>query len=291
MWRKKEVGKRRWGDRRDGTLIRDIDAMHYVMPLMYPNRCDNEAFMSMAIDISKTEEYIRKFNAEHPEARLSMFDLVIAAMLKTIRLRPQMNRFIANKNVYQRNQITAAFTVKKEFRDDGDETLARVVADENDTLSDISAKVRDQIAFCKKEDDESTDAMNVIKKLPFKHLIGLVARFLDRHGWMPQSVIATDPYQCSVVLSNLGSIGMNIGYHHLMNWGTTSIFVIVGTKKFKPSYHAQGNVTMKKVIDLSFTIDERISDGFYYGKSMKLLKKLLENPELMEGKLSDEVRV
>ena len=291
MWRKKEVGKRRWGDRRDGTLIRDIDAMHYVMPLMYPNRCDNEAFMSMAIDISKTEEYIRKFNAEHPEARLSMFDLVIAAMLKTIRLRPQMNRFIANKNVYQRNQITAAFTVKKEFRDDGDETLARVVADENDTLSDISAKVRDQIAFCKKEDDESTDAMNVIKKLPFKHLIGLVARFLDRHGWMPQSVIATDPYQCSVVLSNLGSIGMNIGYHHLMNWGTTSIFVIVGNKKFKPSYDAQGNVTMKKVIDLSFTIDERISDGFYYVKSMKLLKKLLENPELMEGKLSDEVRV
>ncbi|RKM56223.1 hypothetical protein D6853_05365 [Butyrivibrio sp. X503] len=291
MWREKDVGKRRWGDRRDGTLIRDIDAMHYVMPLMYPNRCDNEAFMSMTVDIAGTEEYIRKFNAEHPEARISIFDLVIAAMLKTIRLRPQMNRFIANKNVYQRNNITAAFTVKKEFRDDGDETLARVVAEDGDTLADISAKVRSQISFCKKEDDESTDAMNVIKKLPFKHLIGLVARFLDRHGWMPQSVIATDPYQCSVVLSNLGSIGMNIGYHHLMNWGTTSIFVIVGTKKFKPSYDAQGNVTMKKVIDLSFTIDERISDGFYYGKSMKLLKKLLENPELMEGKLSEEVRL
>ena len=285
------MGKRRWGDRVDGTLIRDIDAMHYVMPLMYPNRCDNEAFMSMTVDIAGTEEYIRKFNAEHPEARISIFDLVIAAMLKTIRLRPQMNRFIANKNVYQRNNITAAFTVKKEFRDDGDETLARVVAEDGDTLADISAKVRSQISFCKKEDDESTDAMNVIKKLPFKHLIGLVARFLDRHGWMPQSVIATDPYQCSVVLSNLGSIGMNIGYHHLMNWGTTSIFVIVGTKKFKPSYDAQGNVKMKKVIDLSFTIDERISDGFYYGKSMKLLKKLLENPELMEGKLSEEVRL
>ena len=291
MWREKDVGKRRWGDRRDGTLIRDIDAMHYVMPLMYPNRCDNEAFMSMTVDIAGTEDFIRKYNAEHPEARLSIFDLVIAAMLKTIRLRPQMNRFIANKNVYQRNNISAAFTVKKEFRDDGDETLARVVAEDGDTLADISAKVRSQISFCKKEDDESTDAMNVIKKLPFKHLIGLVARFLDRHGWMPQSVIATDPYQCSVVLSNLGSIGMNIGYHHLMNWGTTSIFVIVGTKKFKPSYDAQGNVTMKKVIDLSFTIDERISDGFYYGKSMKLLKKLLENPELMEGKLSEEVRL
>ncbi len=285
------MGKRRWGDRRDGTLIRDIDAMHYVMPLMYPNRCDNEAFMSMAVDISNTEEYIRAYNKEHPEGRISIFDLIIAAMLKTIELRPQMNRFIANKNVYQRNNITAAFTVKKEFSDDGDETLARIVADENDTLADISAKVRQQIAFCKKEDDESTDAMNVIKKLPVKHLIGAIARFLDRHGWMPQAVIATDPYQCSVVLSNLGSLGMNIGYHHLMNWGTTSIFVIVGTKKYRPHYDVQGNVTMKKEIDLSFTIDERISDGFYYGRSMKLLKKLVENPQLMEGKLSEEVRI
>lgn len=285
------MGKRRWGDRRDGTLIRDIDAMHYVMPLMYPNRCDNEAFMSMAVDISNTEEYIRAYNKDHPEGRISIFDLIIAAMLKTIELRPQMNRFIANKNVYQRNNITAAFTVKKEFSDDGDETLARIVADENDTLADISAKVRQQIAFCKKEDDESTDAMNVIKKLPGKHLIGAIARFLDRHGWMPQAVIATDPYQCSVVLSNLGSLGMNIGYHHLMNWGTTSIFVIVGTKKYRPHYDVQGNVTMKKEIDLSFTIDERISDGFYYGRSMKLLKKLVENPQLMEGKLSEEVRI
>lgn len=285
------MGKRRWGDRRDGTLIRDIDAMHYVMPLMYPNRCDNEAFMSMAVDISNTEEYIRAYNKDHPEGRISIFDLIIAAMLKTIELRPQMNRFIANKNVYQRNNITAAFTVKKEFSDDGDETLARIVADENDTLADISAKVRQQIAFCKKEDDESTDAMNVIKKLPGKHLIGAIARFLDRHGWMPQAVIATDPYQCSVVLSNLGSLGMNIGYHHLMNWGTTSIFVIVGTKKYRPHYDVQGNVTMKKEIDLSFTIDERISDGFYYGRSMKLLKKLVENPQFMEGKLSEEVRI
>lgn len=285
------MGKRRWGDRRDGALIRNIDAMHYVMPLMYPNRCDNEAFMSMAVDISNTEEYIRAYNKEHPEGRISIFDLIIAAMLKTIELRPQMNRFIANKNVYQRNNITAAFTVKKEFSDDGDETFARIVADENDTLADISAKVRQQIAFCKKEDDESTDAMNVIKKLPGKHLIGAIARFLDRHGWMPQAVIATDPYQCSVVLSNLGSLGMNIGYHHLMNWGTTSIFVIVGTKKYRPHYDVQGNVTMKKEIDLSFTIDERISDGFYYGRSMKLLKKLVENPQLMEGKLSEEVRI
>ena len=284
------MGKRRIGDRSDGTQIRDIDAMHYVMPLMYPNRCDNEAYMKVSVDITKTEDYIKKYNEEHPDNRIAIFDIIIAAMLKTLRLRPQMNRFIANQTMYQRNCITAAFTVKKEFRDDGDETLARIVAEDTDNLESISFKVREQIAKCKVEDDESTDAMNFIKRLPAKHVIGAVARYLDRHGWMPKSVIATDPYQCSVVLTNLGSLGMDIGYHHLMNWGTNSIFIIVGTKKYKPHHDQNGNVTMIKELDLAFTIDERISDGFYYARSLRLMKNLVENPALLESPLSEELR-
>ena len=283
------MARRRWGDRRDGTLIRDIDAMHYVMPLMYPNRCDNEAFMTLHINLDKTEEYLKKRAQEHPGEGLAIFEIIIAAILKTIWLRPQMNRFIANKNMYQRNEVTAAFTVKKTFSDEGDETLARVVAEKGDTLESINRKVHEQIQLCKTGTDASTDAMNIIKKIPGKKLIGVIARFLDRHGWMPQSVIATDPYQCSVVLSNLGSIGMNIGYHHLMNWGTTSIFVVIGKKKRKPHYDAEGNVTMRKELTISATIDERISDGFYYARTLRLVKKLVENPELLELPIEQEV--
>ncbi len=280
---------RRWGDRRDGKLIRDIDGMHYVMPLMYPNRCDNEAFMTIRINLEKTEEYIKKWNREHPGAGLSIFQVVIAATLKTIWLRPQMNRFIANKNMYQRNDVSAAFTVKKTFTDEGDETLARIVAKEGDTLESLNSQVQEQIRLCKTGTDASTDAMEIIKKIPGKHFIGWVARFLDRHGWMPQSVIATDPYQCSVVLSNLGSIGMNIGYHHLMNWGTTSIFIVIGKKRRKPHYDAEGNVSMRRELSISTTIDERISDGFYYARTLKLMKKLVENPELLELPIEQEV--
>ena len=283
------MAKRKWGDRRDGTLLRDIDAMHYVMPLMYPNRCDNEAFMTMRINLEKTEEYLRKRAQEHPGEKMAIFQVVIAATLKTIWLRPHMNRFIANKNMYQRNEVTAAFTVKKTFSDEGDETLARVVAEEGDTLETLNRKIIEQIEFCKTSTDASTDAINVIKKLPGKQLIGVIARFLDRHGWMPKSVIATDPYQCSVVLSNLGSIGLNVGYHHLMNWGTTSIFIVIGKKRKTPHYDAERNRTMRKELCISATIDERISDGFYYARTLKLMKKLVENPELLELPIEQEV--
>ena len=284
------MAKRRLGDRRDGRVIRNIDSMHYVMPLMYPNRCDNEAYTRMSINIEKTETFIRKWNSEHEGVRLSIFEVIITAMLKTVRLRPQMNRFIANKTIYQRNEITGAFTVKKEFKDDGAESLARIVAEGSDTLLTMTKKIQEQIRLCKTGTDESTEAMNVIQKLPFKRAIGCAARFLDRHGWMPDSVIATDPYQCTVVFSNLGSIGMNIGYHHLMNWGTNSVFVVIGKKRKIPHYNAFGEVRMCKEMEIALTIDERIADGYYYGRTLKLLKKLIENPELLEAPLRKDVK-
>ena len=36
----------------------------------------------------------------------------------------------------------------------------------------------------------------------------------------------------------------------------------------------EGNMTMKQSVDISLTIDERIVDGFYYAKSIRLFKKL-----------------
>lgn len=47
---------RKWKDRKDGKLLRTIDSMHYFMPLMYPNRCDNEACMNLQIDLTNAEE-------------------------------------------------------------------------------------------------------------------------------------------------------------------------------------------------------------------------------------------
>lgn len=281
---------RKFGDRKDGTLLRNIDSMHYIMPLMYPNRCDNEAFMHLRIDLTNAEAYLAKKNASEPAYRYNLFQLVVTAMLKTITLRPQMNRFIANKNMYQRNEITAAFTVKKIFSDHGGEALARIYAKPTDTIDSIHDEIYRQVSFCRSDNkDASTESMDFLQKIPGKKLIGAAARFLDRHGWMPASVIATDPYYCSVVLTNLGSLKLDAGYHHMTNWGTNSVFCAIGLIKKRPFYDDEGNVDMRMSVDLGITIDERIADGYYYAKTMRLLKTLLENPELLEKPLSEEV--
>ena len=45
----------------------------------------------------------------------------------------------------------------------------------------------------------------------------------------------------------------------------------------------------REVMDLGITLDERIADGYYYSKTIKLLKYLLQNPELLETPAKEEV--
>ena len=146
---------------------------------------------------------------------------------------------------------------------------------------------------CKDENkvDSSTDSMDFFNRMPRwlgKFIVWILTR-LDIHGWIPASIIETDPYYCSVVISNLGSIKLKSGYHHLTNWGTCSIFCIIGEKSLRPVFREDGTVEMREMLDLGLTIDERLADGYYYSKTIRLLKTLLENPELLETPAAQEI--
>ena len=288
------MGKK-FGDRKDGVLLKDITAMHYVMPLMYPNRCDNEAFISECIDLTNVMAYLEKKNADNPEYKCNLFQVMVTTMLKVITLRPKMNRFIANKTMYQRNEVSAAFTIKKVFSDNGGESLAFIHSKPTDTIDTIHNEILRQVSIGRSETevDAGTASLEAVKKVPrfLVKFVGAAARFLDRHGWMPKSVIAGDPYYSSVVLSNLGSIKLHAGYHHLTNWGTNSVFCVIGEMKKRPFYDDEGNVTMKMSVDIGLTIDERIADGYYYSRTVQLLKQLLEHPELLDRPLCEEVEL
>lgn len=288
------MGKRKMGDRRDGTLLKNLDAMHFIMPIIYPNRCDNEAFIQERIDLTNVNKYLEQKNANNPEYKYNLFQVIVTAMLKTITLRPKLNRFVANKNLYQRNHIAAAFVIKKLFSDNSEEAMAFIHAKDEHTIDSVHDEIYRQVSHVRKSEtskDKTSEVMDIFNKLPrfiSKAVIGLLC-VIERHGKIPASFIETDPYYSSVLLTNLGSIKLKSGYHHLTNWGTTSVFVVVGEKKIRPFFDENGNFEMKDSVDLGLTVDERIADGYYFSKSIKLLKKLLENPELLERPMNEEV--
>ena len=284
--------KRRFGDRKDATLLKNLDSMHVIMPLVFPNRCDNEAFISEKIDITNLNKWLEEKNSTNPELKYTLFQTIVTALMKTIILRPKMNRFYKGISLYQRNFVTAAFAIKRQYNDEAEEGLAIVRAEDDDTIEDIRGKIQKYISECRKGDrDGTTESMDILSKLPrfVLKIVGAVVRFLDIRGMIPDALIKTELYHSSVILSNLGSIKLKSGYHHLSNWGTTSVFCIIGEKKMSPFFDAEGNVTMRETVELGLTVDERIADGYYFSKTIRLLKALLENPSLLEQKLSEEV--
>lgn len=281
-----QTQQKKWGDRKDGIWLKDIPAMNRIMPALMPNRADNEAYINVDIDTRPLNDYLNKLNEGRTEDKYTFFHLISAALGKAFILRPRMNRFIVVNKLYQRKNVTIAFTVKKQFNDHAKEALAYFAYDPHETLESFHEKIMAEIHKTKSDTqkDTSTGAMDVVSKLP-QWLITAIVKFvlwLDKHGWAPEFLIGSDPNHAAIFLTNLGSIGLPGGYHHLVNWGTNSCFFVIGKKYMKKEYDRDGNEDVHEVIPLGITLDERIADGYYYSGTVALVQELLTHPELLE---------
>ena len=284
--------KKRWGDRFDATLIRDIDPLHWFMPYLYPNRADNEAFIREEFDLTNLEAFLARKNEGRETDKYTIFHAVAAALVKTVTLRPKMNRFIQGRRMYQRDELSLAFVVKKQFNDESHEALAFIKFPEDTTIDSLHERIMKEIHECRSDKmDNSTKGMEMFTHLPrwLMRIAMWVLHRLDFYGRVPYDLIKADPNYSSVFITNLGSIKLNAGYHHLTNWGTNSLFIIIGEKARRPVFREDGSHEMHTMLDVGITLDERIADGYYYAKTVRLIKKLIECPELLERPANEEV--
>jgi hypothetical protein len=106
---------------------------------------------------------------------------------------------------------------------------------------------------------------------PLTFLAMRLARLADFFGLLPRAMIDSDPMYCSAFVANLGSVGLEAGYHHLWEHGNCPIFCVVGRIHEGP----RGN----RQVTLKFTYDERVEDGLYCARSLDRLRELIEEPE------------
>lgn len=288
--------KRKWGDRKDARRIRKTDSMHAFMPYLLPNRTDNEAVLSDYANVENLEKYIAQKNADNPDFKYTVFHGIVAALAKTIYLRPKMNYFYQGHRYYERNDLSFSFVVKRKFEDHSEEALAIIKINkesEESPIEQVYGKVKKFVTKVRKENktDGATDIISVLCKLPrfLLKFVLWVLRKLDYYGIMPTAISKEDPYYSTVFVTNLGSIKASANYHHLTNWGTNSVFLIVGEMKNMQVVDKEGNTEIHKMIPLGFTVDERIADGFYFAKSFKIFRHLIENPELLDRPIQEDI--
>lgn len=278
-------------DRKDGKYIKPEDSIHAIMPYLFKNRTEAEVYMKTEFVVTKLVKYVDKLNKEN-DYPITYFHAFTTAIAKVIYNRPLLNRFIAGRRIYERNKITMAFVAKNKFEDNAQERLIILDVLEYMNLTDISKYIQNKVSKTRKEGTNNiNDTLNFVTKFPrfiTKSIVKFFC-FLDYHGWVPSGISNGDSNYATVLLSNLGSIKSASCYHHLNNYGTNSIVATIGEIHKVNYLDSKGKLKEKTIVDISFTLDERIADGFYFAKSIKLLEYIINNPELLNDEISKEV--
>lgn len=289
------MGKRKWFSRPDGTYLRNVDPFIRFFPYVMKGRNESAVYFKQQVDVSHLKVWLLEKNRAAASSgegvKVTVFHAVLTALVKTLVERPQMNRFIIGRRIYMKNQLTFAFVIKREFRDDANEEIAIMSFRQDDTLQSIAKRIQDEVHKVRAEAKQNAQKrhgavnwFNYLMNLPRICLRGFVStlEFLDYHGWLPKFVIDLDPMHTSVFLSNLGSLNIDAPFHHLYEWGTTSIFMTIGVVEKTPVVLSDGSLGIHDTMNLAITLDERIGDGFYYARSLKRLQYFLENPNELE---------
>ena len=267
--------KRKFGDRYDGYRVKKVDPFFLLIPNIMPTRVDSQVYFSDEIEITALEKFVRD-HGETDLPGLKMYHVMIAAMIRLISQKPYLNRFA-------RNYITISMSIKRGTGETALTTVVKPRFEPEDTLVDVVRKFNEAVDENRKAESENdTDnTASVVGKLPswlVRWFVNFMF-FLDRRGHLPKIINKASPFHTSMFLTNMGSLGIRPIYHHIYEFGTTSIFVGMGKKETIYETKSDGTLAKHRKMGIKVVADERICDGNYYATSMRSLARYLHNPE------------
>lgn len=273
--------KKMHGDRKDGWLLRNVALFFSVVPFIMRTRLDSQNLYEETIDVEPIMDFLRSHKEELPN--VTMMTVFLAAMVRMLSQRPQLNRFVVHNKIYAHNTIEISIAIKRSMSDDGEETMIKPQFEPRDTLLEVQQKLEDSIkAALPSEQEGGIDKVaGILGSLPdwlFRFVTWIIYR-MDDHRHLPLVLTQASPWHCSAMFTNVGSLGIGPIYHHLTELGTYSFFVAMGKRERQTVYDENGTASVKRTVGIKVVNDERICDGYYYAASMRYLRKLLMNPE------------
>lgn len=272
--------------RADGTRIKNADPMYTVAAYIMNKRVDSMNMITIDIPIEPIKEYL---NGKRKQGvNISHMAVVMSAFIRTMRDYPELNRFVVNRKIYQRNEIAVGMVVLQPG-ENGHGTMSKMYFDENNTIYEVNDIINKYV-----EENRQTPKSNGTEKM-IKILLSMpgilpvgiaLFKWLDKHGLLPKAIIDMSPFHMSFGITNLASIRTNHIYHHCYEFGTTSIFLAMGNLREVP--HRKGDeMVFEKCMPIGVTMDERIASGSYFATAFRKMRTYLRNPELLETPPTD----
>lgn len=259
-----------------------------------PQRCVSDVYINQKMDLTELCKYVEKKKKENPD--LTFFHAFLAALGKVYYNRPYLNRFVANRHMYEHKDVVISFVAKIAFEDEAEEMMILIKIDKDDNINTISKKVLNKVKKIRESKKDKLDkagankAIDVLGKLPNiirVPIVGLL-KWTDKVGILPLSLVEDNLYYSSIIVSNLGSIGCGAIFHNITNFGNASALATMGVIKDEEVL-INGKKEIRKLCEFGVNLDERIGDGFYFLKSIQLLQYIFDNPELLEGDANEKI--
>ena len=271
--------------RRDATHVRDLPPLRRIIPYLMPTRTESIVYFPQRIEVDGLLGWLEERNADRsPDQRFTLFHVLVTAIARTLRLRPEVNRFVAGRRTYQHEEISISFVVKSSMTDEGEDTEARLVLTGHESVEEVRQRVESLVAHERSPAHDDDDRLvDFFASWPRPLLTGIarVVRELDYRNLMPPTLREAIPLYTSVYLVNAGSIGIDPPFHHLYEYGSASVFVSVGRVARQPVVDEDDRVAVRSCVDLVYTLDERASDGFYFARTAEVFRRLVADPDLL----------
>ena len=274
-----------FGRRPDGKRVKGIDPVMRITPYVMPMRCDAQVFLKHRVDLERFFEYTRRQKLEKGE-QISYMQIILAAYVRAVSRNPQVNRFIMNKQLFARNNCSAAFTILKDPGDiEKGEAVVKIEFDLTDTIYDVRDRVNAAVAANRGEQAEAGFIDKLLKVLfavpGLATVVVALVKLLDRYGLAPGVLMEELPFYVGMYITNTASIRLHDVNHHLYNWGNVGLFFGMGSEE-RVAVVENGTTRMKRWLPLGITADERVCSGAHYARFFADMKRFLEHPELLE---------
>lgn len=273
-----------FGFRPEGRRVKLQDPIVQATPYFMPQRSDAQVFLQQELDFETMARYIAEQGIKG--RKITFMQIIIAAYVRAVSQMPEVNRFIMNKQLYSRKEISVSFAVLKDTKDDSvEETTIKLFFDPTDTLFDVARRVDDAVAANRpmEKSNGTTIFARLMLSLPIlpTAVMGLV-RLLDRYGLVPKVLIDLSPFHSGMWVTNMASIGLHSVYHHLYNFGNSSLFLGMGTVDRKAAMTPDGKPLRKRMMPVGVTADERVCAGATYARMFALMLHCIHHPEELE---------
>lgn len=267
--------------RADGKKTKNVMPMYRVATHLMSRRYDAMNMITLDIPLEPIRKYLNRKKKEG--IFMSHMGLFIAAYLRTLSEFPNLNRFVVNKKIYSRNEISVAMVVLKSG-DINQETMSKMYFELEDTSFTVQQKIDEYVTENRKADaSNGTDKIiNTLLSIPGLLNVGVkLFKLMDRYGLLPKAIIDVSPFHESLLITNLASIRTNHIYHHTYDFGTTGIAMAMGNLRDVPKRRG-GEVVLERCIPVGLVMDERIATGVYFAQAFRKFREYLSDPAKLE---------